>query len=335
MKILFVSVIIFQCIYPSITAPVSPLKGVQNGTKIEDEVAELHTLISETNLSSTENKMKEVDLNRERKISEVREALKKLQLQKEKLESPQTFSLSSQPVKRNLQKMPNQRDIAKSLYRDGTSSEDINEYDRTEDWPLDSAEDTSRDMAEYIFWTGDEISVTQAIKDFIKQGMLSPNEAISFLEDVRNHLKRMQIRYGVLDNVSQPMESRHVPEYLDDNQNKVAFQPEMAVPPMGMAPEITNVPVSDESDDLSLREMLYQMGKIFFRQSIKTEGARDTEKALHSLAQYLDDETNTGRISEQVKAQILEVLFASLVDAVNENGELSHSNLKGGGGRQE
>ncbi|KAK2713248.1 hypothetical protein QYM36_009202, partial [Artemia franciscana] len=165
-----------------------------------DEVAELHTLISETNLSSTENKMKEVDLNRERKISEVREALKKLQLQKEKLESPQTFSLSSQPVKRNLQKMPNQRDIAKSLYRDGTSSEDINEYDRTEDWPLDSAEDTSRDMAEYIFWTGDEISVTQAIKDFIKQGMLSPNEAISFLEDVRNHLKRMQIRYGVLDN---------------------------------------------------------------------------------------------------------------------------------------
>jgi len=35
------------------------------------------------------------------------------------------------------------------------------------------------------------------------------------------------------------------------------------------------------------------------------EGARDTEKALHSLAQYLDDETNTGRISEQVKAQIL------------------------------
>lgn len=35
-----------------------------------------------------------------------------------------------------------------------------------------SSSDTPRDMAEYIFWTGDETSVTNAIKDFINQGLV-------------------------------------------------------------------------------------------------------------------------------------------------------------------
>ena len=33
--------------------------------------------------------------------------------------------------------------------------------------------DTPRDMAEYIFWTGDEHGVTSAIKDFIDQGLVN------------------------------------------------------------------------------------------------------------------------------------------------------------------
>lgn len=35
-----------------------------------------------------------------------------------------------------------------------------------------SSSDTPRDMAEYIFWTGDEGSVTTAIKDFVDQGLV-------------------------------------------------------------------------------------------------------------------------------------------------------------------
>lgn len=35
-----------------------------------------------------------------------------------------------------------------------------------------SSTDTPRDMAEYIFWTGDETSVTSAIKDFVDQGLV-------------------------------------------------------------------------------------------------------------------------------------------------------------------
>lgn len=35
-----------------------------------------------------------------------------------------------------------------------------------------SSSDTPRDMAEYIFWTGDETSVTNAIKDFVNQGLV-------------------------------------------------------------------------------------------------------------------------------------------------------------------
>lgn len=35
-----------------------------------------------------------------------------------------------------------------------------------------SSSDTPRDMAEYIFWTGDETSVSAAIKDFVDQGLV-------------------------------------------------------------------------------------------------------------------------------------------------------------------
>ena len=35
------------------------------------------------------------------------------------------------------------------------------------------ARDTPRDMAEYIFWTGDEQDVTATINDFVTQGLVS------------------------------------------------------------------------------------------------------------------------------------------------------------------
>jgi len=36
-----------------------------------------------------------------------------------------------------------------------------------------SSRDTPRDMAEYIFWTGDENGVISAIKEFVGQGLVS------------------------------------------------------------------------------------------------------------------------------------------------------------------
>jgi len=38
---------------------------------------------------------------------------------------------------------------------------------------ITSNRDTPRDMAEYIFWTGDEHGVTSAIKDFVEQGLVN------------------------------------------------------------------------------------------------------------------------------------------------------------------
>lgn len=83
-----------------------------------------------------------------------------------------------------------------------------------------TSRDTPRDMAEYIFWTGDEKGVTTAIKEFVDQGLvtytwpashhslmtyyngqcfsqqISPSEGITFLEEVRFFLGQMQQRYG-------------------------------------------------------------------------------------------------------------------------------------------
>jgi hypothetical protein len=56
-----------------------------------------------------------------------------------------------------------------------TADEEKRSPDSKSDFVLSdftSSSDTPRDMAEYIFWTGDETSVTNAIKDFINQGLV-------------------------------------------------------------------------------------------------------------------------------------------------------------------
>lgn len=50
------------------------------------------------------------------------------------------------------------------------------------------------DMAEYIYWTGDEKNVALMIEELLEEGLMSRQEAINFLQSVKHNLDFMQAR---------------------------------------------------------------------------------------------------------------------------------------------
>ncbi|XP_068631340.1 uncharacterized protein [Battus philenor] len=52
------------------------------------------------------------------------------------------------------------------------------------------------DMAEYVFWTGDERGVTTAIEDFLQEGMMTKEEAINFLQEIKFNIDYLRAHYS-------------------------------------------------------------------------------------------------------------------------------------------
>ncbi|XP_065170080.1 uncharacterized protein [Atheta coriaria] len=55
---------------------------------------------------------------------------------------------------------------------------------------------TPSDMAEYVFWTGDEKGVTLAIEEFLQAGLMTREEAIVFLQEIKYNLDYLQNHYS-------------------------------------------------------------------------------------------------------------------------------------------
>lgn len=51
------------------------------------------------------------------------------------------------------------------------------------------------DMAQYIFWTGDEDGVAKAIEELIDEGLMSRENAIEFLNDIRLGIDYLESTY--------------------------------------------------------------------------------------------------------------------------------------------
>lgn len=51
------------------------------------------------------------------------------------------------------------------------------------------------DMAQYVFWTGDETGVARAVEELIQQGLMSRENAIKFLRDIRLGIEYLQNLY--------------------------------------------------------------------------------------------------------------------------------------------
>lgn len=66
------------------------------------------------------------------------------------------------------------------------------------------------DMAQYIFWTGDEEGVAKAVEELIEENLMSRENAIEFLSDVRVGIDYLENMYNLKEsdsklNVSEAM----------------------------------------------------------------------------------------------------------------------------------
>ncbi|XP_026479572.1 uncharacterized protein LOC113385969 [Ctenocephalides felis] len=74
------------------------------------------------------------------------------------------------------------------------------DQNRSSPWALNhqwynSGQYSPLDMAQYVFWTGDEAGVAKAIQEFIQNRLMSREEAINFLRDIRIGIEYLQNRY--------------------------------------------------------------------------------------------------------------------------------------------
>ena len=53
------------------------------------------------------------------------------------------------------------------------------------------------DMAQYIFWTGDEQGVAKAVEELIDEGLMSRENAIEFLNDIRLGIDYLENTYSI------------------------------------------------------------------------------------------------------------------------------------------
>lgn len=53
------------------------------------------------------------------------------------------------------------------------------------------------DMSQYIFWTGDEEGVAKAVQELIDEGLMSRENAIEFLNDIRLGIDYLQNTYSL------------------------------------------------------------------------------------------------------------------------------------------
>ncbi|XP_055588015.1 germ cell nuclear acidic protein isoform X2 [Uranotaenia lowii] len=202
------------------------------------------------------------------------------------------------------------------------------------------------DMAQYVFWTGDEVGVARAVEELIQKGLMTRENAIKFLRDIRLGIDYLQNTYS-----SRPMKPNtqsKVSEEKPPHTSTSSTQSQQTT----LAPEILKVierlprllkmnefneqsESTQDYDDVvgrlrladflyaeySLEEVIYQLAKVMFTQSL-TRGSEQSQHALEKLTEFLESEGAHGRISPALQKKILDVLLAALADTLAENPDL-------------
>ncbi|XP_049945995.1 uncharacterized protein LOC126428137 [Schistocerca serialis cubense] len=209
-----------------------------------------------------------------------------------------------------------------------------------------------QDMAEYVFWTGDEKGVTLAIEEFLQEGLMTREEAIRFLQDIKLNLDLLQQQFSQQKQQEQQMAKDRATLLqkalgLDKPEVPVTSEPKLLPQDnevlqndkKNTGSHIETNKVSDSSDEdyeellerlkvvdflyteYSLEEVIYQLAKIMFTQSL-TRGSAEAQSALQKFTAFLEAEAEQGHISRSLEKKVLDVLIASLTDTLSEKPQL-------------
>ncbi|XP_050540935.1 uncharacterized protein LOC126905349 isoform X3 [Daktulosphaira vitifoliae] len=217
-----------------------------------------------------------------------------------------------------------------------------------------------QDMAEYIFFTKDDKSVTQAIEKLIQEGRLDREAALAYLALIDKELYRLNVRYSdtpldVSKDFDSPIKyhkSYDSPEFNDilddtsaelkeiqqilrekfDKRNKVLDEEDDETPHDDHAKmRLTDSQYQQLLESLSsidytyaqtmMDEIIYQLAKVMFNQALYI-GGTEAQESLQKFTDFLEAEASQGRISRALEKKILELLILSLSDTLNEHPEL-------------
>ncbi|KAK8727345.1 hypothetical protein OTU49_009825, partial [Cherax quadricarinatus] len=181
---------------------------------------------------------------------------------------------------------------------------------------------TPLDLALYVYKTGDEEGVTLAIQELIAEGLMTAEEALNYLHDIRDHLRYLN------------QQDNH---HNKDSQSDYKILSKKNGPPLSLTemnlgdPEGILTPEMDYESimeklknedyiytEYSLEEVIYQLAKILFKQAMHREGDLGSEKALQEVAALLEKEAARGAITPEVEKKVLDVMVNSLVDSLSE-----------------
>ncbi|XP_063230550.1 uncharacterized protein LOC134535407 [Bacillus rossius redtenbacheri] len=216
-----------------------------------------------------------------------------------------------------------------------------------------------QDMAEYVFWTGDEKGVTLAIEEFLQEGLMSREEAVAFLQEIKVSLEYLQAHYakqqlrqqqqqqqqqgkervGAVQKALRPDKSVRAADSKPDSADSTdpATKKASDLPATAANRDAGGRGLSDEDyeellerlrvadflyTEYSLEEVIYQLAKVMFSQSL-TRGSAEAQEALQKFTSFLEAEAEQGHISRSLEKKVLDVLIASLMDTLTERPQQS------------
>uniref|UniRef100_A0A8D9B0D6 Uncharacterized protein n=1 Tax=Cacopsylla melanoneura TaxID=428564 RepID=A0A8D9B0D6_9HEMI len=150
-----------------------------------------------------------------------------------------------------------------------------------------------KDIAEYVFWTGDEKSVTAAIEDYMQAGLMSREEAITLLEDIKLYLGDIQDHY----------EHEKLKHQLKFSRNN-----ELPSPGIGSFP-LNNLKRTSDFENSELNQIRQQLAKANYNK-------RTSSQIINNLAQskYPSYSVKTPESSNNVYDKISEEDYEELME---------------------
>ncbi|PNF28467.1 hypothetical protein B7P43_G15227 [Cryptotermes secundus] len=130
------------------------------------------------------------------------------------------------------------------------------------------------DMAEYIFWTGDEKGVTMATEEFLQEGLMTREEAIAFLQEIKMNLEFLQTHYTQL---------QHNKEQQQRQRQQAKERANMIHKAFGLDEAQTNEAKMNSLADISSARDLFTLSK-------KTSLAEENNAKVVDRAQQVLDE---------------------------------------------
>ncbi|XP_065335479.1 uncharacterized protein LOC135936553 isoform X1 [Cloeon dipterum] len=189
---------------------------------------------------------------------------------------------------------------------------------------------TPMQLAEYVFWTGDERGVSLAIQEFLQQGLISREEAVTFLREIRQSISILQNYYAerkaeqqeveqeALERAAALQEALAISRLRQEQQKQQQLQESKAMNEEEYSDLLQHLKDSDaQFTEFSLEEVIYQLAKMLFSQNLVTgNGQAEAQKVMKKFSSFLKEEKS--QMPQQLQRKVFEVLSAALVDAMRE-----------------